>query len=132
MKLQKKLYSFLTVFFTLLLSISWAEDPVTWNVKSNHLGNQEYEVTITANLESGWHLYSQFLKSDEGPLSTYITYNLNGVFETIGLTKEINIENKYDPVWDMEISFFSHIAVFKQKVKSLNPDSLVLRVTSIT
>ena len=97
MKLQKKLYSFLTVFFTLLLSISWAEDPVTWNVKSNHLGNQEYEVTITANLESGWHLYSQFLKSDEGPLSTYITYNLNGVFETIGLTKEINIENKYDP-----------------------------------
>ena len=61
MKLQKKLYSFLTVFFTLLLSISWAEDPVTWNVKSNHLGNQEYEVTITANLESGWHLYSQFL-----------------------------------------------------------------------
>ncbi|GIR58808.1 MAG: hypothetical protein CM15mP65_13890 [Crocinitomicaceae bacterium] len=79
------------------------------------MGNQEYEVTITANLESGWHLYSQFLKSDEGPLSTYITYNLNGVFETIGLTKEINIENKYDPVWDMEISFFSHIAVFKQK-----------------
>ena len=124
MKLQKKLYSFLTVFFTLLLSISWAEDPVTWNVKSNHLGNQEYEVTITAHLESGWHLYSQFLKSDEGPLSTYITYNLNGVFETIGLTKEINIENKYDPVWDMEISFFSHIAVFKQKIKSLNPDSL--------
>ena len=83
-------------------------------------------------MESGWHLYSQFLKSDEGPLSTYITYNLNGVFETIGLTKEVNIENKYDPVWDMEISFFSHIAVFKQKIKSLNPDSLVLQATSIT
>ena len=125
MRLQRKLYSFLTVIFTLLVTVSWAEDPVTWSVKSNKLGNQEYEVTITANLESGWHLYSQFLKSDEGPLSTYITYNLNGVFETIGLTKEVNIENKYDPVWDMEISFFSHIAVFKQKIKSLNPDSLV-------
>ena len=45
MKLQRKLYSFLTVFFTLLLTISWAEDPVTWSVKSNKLGNQEYEVT---------------------------------------------------------------------------------------
>ena len=113
----KKLYSFLTIFLPYYLPLLGRRSS---NVECeiNKLGNQEYEVTITANLESGWHLYSQFLKSDEGPLSTYITYNLNGVFETIGLTKEVNIENKYDPVWDMEISFFSHIAVFKQKIKS--------------
>ena len=125
MNLSKLTSALLTIFFTLFYAYGFAEEPIKWNVRSNNLGNQEYEVTITANLESGWHLYSQFLESDEGPLSTYITYNLNGVFETIGPTKEINVENEFDPVWEMEISFFSHVAVFKQRIKSLNPDSML-------
>ena len=89
MNLSKLTSDLLTIFFILFYAYGFAEEPIKWNVRSNNLGNQEYEVTITANLESGWHLYSQFLESDEGPLSTYITYNLNGVSKLLEQQKKL-------------------------------------------
>ena len=120
---MKKLFSVVLLFIS---SICFGQNPVSWQVSSIDLGDSAYEIKIEADLEKGWHLYSQFLESDEGPLSTYITYE-NSNFELIGKTEEVGVETHMDPVWEMDISFFSNHATFIQKVKSLNPDSLLLK-----
>ena len=120
---MKKLFSVVLLFIS---SICFGQNPVSWQVSSIDLGDSAYEIKIEADLEKGWHLYSQFLESDEGPLSTYITYE-NSNFELIGKTEEVGVETHMDPVWEMDISFFSNHATFIQKVKSLNPDSLLFK-----
>jgi thiol:disulfide interchange protein DsbD len=118
-----KIFSVVLLFISV---ISFGQTPISWQVNSADLGDNTYEIKIEADLENGWHLYSQYLESDEGPLSTYITYE-NSNFELIGETEEIGVETHMDPVWEMDISFFSDHAIFIQKVKYLNPDSLLFK-----
>lgn len=120
---MKKILSVLLLLTTL---VGFSQTPVSWQVNSKSIDENTYEVKIEADLEPGWHLYSQFLESDEGPLSTYITYEANN-FELIGKTEEKGVETHMDPVWEMDISFFADHATFIQVVKSLNPDSLILK-----
>jgi len=120
---MKKLFS---VLLLLISIVSFGQNPVSWQVSSTIIGDSAYEIKIEADLDKGWHLYSQFLESDEGPLSTYITYETSN-FELIGKTEEVGVETHMDPVWEMDISFFSDHAIFIQKVKSLNPDSLLFK-----
>jgi thiol:disulfide interchange protein len=120
---MKKIFSVVLLFISL---VSFGQTPISWQVNSIDLGDNTYEIKIQADLEKGWHLYSQFLKSDEGPLSTYITYETSN-FELIGKTEEVGVETHMDPVWEMDISFFSDHAIFIQKIKSLNPDSLLFK-----
>ncbi len=120
---MKKIFSVVLLFISLF---SFGQNPISWRVNSTDLGDNTYEIKIEADLDKGWHLYSQFLESDEGPLSTYITYE-NSNFELIGKTEEVGVETHMDPVWEMDISFFSDHAIFIQKVKSLSSDSLLFK-----
>tara|TARA_B100001093_G_scaffold297504_1_gene283704 strand:- start:1278 stop:3305 length:2028 start_codon:yes stop_codon:yes gene_type:complete len=123
-----------TLFLSSLLFISIsAQNPIKWKVNANEVGENLYELEISAEIEKGWHLYSQFLESNEGydpdnsPLSTYITYELNDYIDTIGSSKEIGIETHFDPVWEAEISFFSNKASFIQLVQLSHSDSTILK-----
>ena len=123
-----------TLFISSLLFISIsAQTPIKWKVNANEVGENLYELEISAEIEKGWHLYSQFLESNEGydpdnsPLSTYITYELNDYFDTIGSSKEIGIETHFDPVWEAEISFFSNKASFIQLIQLNHSDSTILK-----
>ncbi len=123
-----------TLFISSLLFISIsAQNPIKWKVNANEVGENLYELEISAEIEKGWHLYSQFLESNEGydpdnsPLSTYITYELNDYFDTIGSSKEIGVETHFDPVWEAEISFFSNKASFIQLIQLNHSDSTILK-----
>tara|TARA_Y100000385_G_scaffold42368_1_gene39365 strand:+ start:1701 stop:3704 length:2004 start_codon:yes stop_codon:yes gene_type:complete len=126
-----RLFALLT---SLILSISLtAQNPVKWQVNSKLIDENIYEIKISAELEAGWHLYSQFLEQNEGydplnsPFSTYITFEINPNFDTIGNTKEVGVETHFDPVWESEISFFSDEATFIQLIQQKNTDSSLLK-----
>ena len=123
--MKKRLVAFLLTIFTCFTVIS--QTPTSWSVESRSIEVNTYEVKIIAEIDEGWHLYSQYLESDEGPLSTYITFESPDLFEIIDKTSEVGVETHYDPVWEMDISFFSHSATFIQKVKALNPDSSIFK-----
>ena len=123
--MEKRLVAFLLTIFACFTVLS--QTPTSWSVESRSIEENTYEVKIIAEIDEGWHLYSQYLESNEGPLSTYITYETGDLFEIIGKTIEKGVESHYDPVWEMDISFFSHSAIFIQKVKALNSDSSIFR-----
>jgi thiol:disulfide interchange protein DsbD len=125
--------NFAFFIYTFLFFSFSAQNPIKWDVKSKFIEKNLYELEISAEIEDKWHLYSQFLESNEGydpdnsPLSTYITYELNPNFDTVGNTTELGIETHFDPVWEAEISFFSNKAYFIQLVKTLNTDSTIFK-----
>jgi len=55
---MKKIFSVVILFISL---ISFGQNPISWQVSSIDLGDSSYEIKIEADLEKGWHLYSQWI-----------------------------------------------------------------------
>jgi len=110
----------LAIFLGLLLSsnsIAQILDPVSWKFNSEAISGNEYLLKIEAKIDQGWHLYSQSLPSDEGPIATEFTFDENPSVERIGKVKEPKAKTEYDPNFDMDLNFFSNSVTFSQRVK---------------
>ena len=118
-----KILLFLAVLLP-LSSIAQIYDPVNWTFSQKELSNNEFEVSFTATIEEGWHLYSQHLPNDDGPIATAFYFEGNQNVELLGDVKEPEAIAEYDPNFDMELKFFSKKVVFKQKVKVLGESGL--------
>jgi thiol:disulfide interchange protein len=93
------------------------EKPVTWTFTSKGTGNQEASLIFTANIEAGWHLYSQFIEPG-GPIPTSFTFTPSNDYELVGKVSEVTKAQKvFEKVFEMNVVFFSGKAVFVQKVK---------------
>ncbi len=74
-------------------------NPVTWSSSAESLGNNEYNVIIKAEIEDGWHLYSQNIP-DGGPVPTTFTFEENSGFQLVGKVNESdNAIELDDPVF---------------------------------
>ena len=95
-------------------------NPVSWEFGQKDLGNGEYEITMKASIEKGWHLYSQKLTRDDGPVATEFRYfNDAKEFELIGETEEKGeLHTEFDPNFNMELAYFEKEVSFVQKVKA--------------
>ncbi|MBH83582.1 MAG: thiol:disulfide interchange protein [Flavobacteriales bacterium] len=120
--MKKFLFSITLIFPTLLFSQIFS--PVQWEFSKEELGNDEYNLFFTANIDDGWYLYSQFIE-DDGPLPTSFNFFESDKYELIGKTNEEEPVKEYDPNFDMILSYFTKQVVFNQKVK-LNSDNLTL------
>ncbi|MFB9076130.1 cytochrome c biogenesis protein CcdA [Flavobacterium procerum] len=108
----------------LLLTCSFAEaqiyNPVNFKNEVHAVKNGIYELTMTASIEKGWHLYSQKVEQD-GPVPTTFSFKSNKGIELIGNVKEPEGHIVDDPVFQMRIKFFEDKAVFKQQFKLTDP-----------
>ncbi|MBZ9730023.1 thioredoxin family protein [Salegentibacter sp. JZCK2] len=96
-------------------------DPITWEASVEKENDSIFTLIFTANLEDGWHLYSQKEADiDIAPIATTFSYNNEEEnFELIGETTEPDIAPIYDQVFEADITYFEDEAVFTQKIKVL-------------
>ncbi|GGD12850.1 hypothetical protein GCM10011368_13540 [Hyunsoonleella pacifica] len=87
-----------------------------WETSVEKISEKEYDVVFTANIESGWHLYSQYIE-EGGPLPTVFKFMLNGNYTCEGKPKEENAKEVYEDVFDMNVKYFEGKVVFKQRIK---------------
>lgn len=93
------------------------QNPVKWNFSSKNVGPGETELVITATIEKGWHLYSQFIE-EGGPVPTSFTFAASPDFTLAGKVEERSkVIKAFEKVFDMNIAYFASEAVFVQKVK---------------
>src|SRR5690606_15799568 len=104
--MQKRFFTAFAVFIWATLSFAQIHEPVKWNFSSKNIKGNDVELILTAVIEKGWHLYSQNLPSDEGPIATSFNFNKNSDFELIGNVVEPKPKTDYDPNFDMEIPYF--------------------------
>lgn len=107
---------------TLLLLISASTfgqmyNPVKWSTSVEKISDKEYVLKAQAVIQSGWHLYGQYIE-EGGPSRTAFTFkNPKKNFELVGKTTEEKGHEVVDKIFDMKIKYFEDKALFTQKIK---------------
>ncbi len=92
--------------------------PVNWSHRAEKITDEEYKITFTAEIESGWYVYSQFLE-DGGPIPTAFTFTTEEGIELIGKAEEQGDHKKenFDKLFEMKLIKYAEKVAFVQKVK---------------
>ncbi|NNC83025.1 MAG: hypothetical protein HKN79_05565 [Flavobacteriales bacterium] len=101
-------------------SASGILEPVDWTFSAAPVegSDSQYDITLRAEIDEHWHLYSQNLESDFGPVPTTFTFaDSSGGFTLIGETQEGEPLVSYDPNFDMDLSYFEGTADFVQRIE---------------
>ncbi|WP_115889170.1 protein-disulfide reductase DsbD family protein [Flavobacterium cutihirudinis] len=108
------------IIFLLMLSGSifgQMYNPVKWTTSVEKISDKEYVLKAQAVIQSGWHLYGQYIE-EGGPSRTAFTFkNAKKNFELIGKTTEEKGNEVVDKIFDMKIKYFEDKALFTQKIK---------------
>ncbi len=110
----------LSIFILLLISLSsFAQilTPVKWKTEIKTLSDSEFEVIVSAKIEKGWHLYSQYIE-DGGPVPTSFEFADQNDFKLLNKTSEVpEAERVFDEIFGMSVGYFSNEARFIQKIQ---------------
>lgn len=118
-----------SLFIVLLLSMSAAllaqiNNPTTWRFSQKQISDNTYELTFTATIQAGWHLYSMNI-AEGGPIKTSFTFEDSEAYEHVGEVKAQNKEiRKHDAMFGMEIGYYEKEAIFTQIVKVNTPTTI--------
>jgi thiol:disulfide interchange protein len=97
-------------------------DPVEWEFTSFKTGENEYDLVFKAEIEDCWHIYSQTLEGDEGPLPLWFSFEENAKIEFVD--DVIECENQmlveFDPNFEMNLNFYEGQTSFRQHIKVLD------------
>ncbi|GHT50650.1 thiol:disulfide interchange protein [Bacteroidia bacterium] len=94
------------------------QEPVKWKIFLNNSG----ELTFSASIEQGWHLYDMNLPSG-GPIpTTFVFEKVQGAELSGKVTTLTGITIQYDEMFEMNISWYKNNPTFTQKIKVTDPD----------
>lgn len=96
--------------------------PIKWSYASKKLDNKQAVVFIKANLDKGWHIYSQQVA---GPIKTRLNFKKDGGYSLVGKTIEPTPISRYEQLLGMNIQYFEQSVIFQQKIKLKNAEAAV-------
>ena len=116
--MKKLSFLLLSLFSVGVLFAQKDKNPVSWSFTSKKISDKVYEVHITANISSGWHVYSQTQPKDAIALPTEFSFNKNPLIVLDGKVKEVGKMEKFvDKELDVSANQYSGKVTFVQKVK---------------
>jgi len=111
-----KKFIFISFLAVLVVGGLSAQQKISWAYSSKSLGNNKYEVHITATPPMGWHIYSQ-LTPDGGPIPTTFRFNNNALITLQGKTNEKGkVITYFDKNFKVNVKYFEGKADFIQIV----------------
>lgn len=91
-------------------------DPLDWSFSAERTGESTAEVTFTAEIKDGWHLYSQHIEG-AGPVPTSFQFEtLNGA-TLDGAAAEPEGHTEFDPNFEITLTYHENSVDFVQKLK---------------
>ena len=104
---------YLLLFLLAFSTMGFAQDKVTWDVSYNAKAGQ---IEFKATIAGGWHLYSQFIRNDIGPVPTAFVFNDNASVKWEDRISEPNPIHEYDENFEASLDFFKDQVIFKRKI----------------
>lgn len=99
-------------------------NPTKWSFSHKSLGNNEYELTLKAEIEPSWHIYSMYTP-EGGPMATVLHFEEAGKgLELLGKATENKPHKAKDAVFGVEVWSFEKEYVITQKVKVADTKAL--------
>jgi thiol:disulfide interchange protein DsbD len=111
------------VLFILGLTLSAASaqrglHPIAWQYSARKVADKTYEVHLTAQLQSGWHAYSQKQPEDAVAQPTEIRFKPNPLVGLMGKIREIGAMEKWkDEASGIQANQYANQVDFVQVVK---------------
>ena len=100
----------------------YAQEPVIWHFAAAPVTGNETTLLITADLASGWHLYSQRI-AEGGPIPTRFRFDGGDDCIPAGITHESGAASVfYDDTYEMEITWYSGKVKFSQRLNLSRPE----------
>ena len=123
---MKKFLRLITFLVMLVPFVAKAQilEPVQWTVETEKLNKNEYNIVFKAEIEDGWHLYSQNTPFG-GPMPLYFEF-----IDTLGIERQGGVQEPeaivhYSDIFEIDEHFFEHEAVFTQRVKLVDDAATV-------
>lgn len=118
---MKKIISITLALFIVFIAnaqLNAILNPVTWSFSVKKIAEKTYEVRLIANIQPGWHLFSQDQPDDAIAIPTGISFNSNPLISVVGKTKEIGKLEKYkDKKLGLSANQYSESVEFIQTIK---------------
>ncbi len=116
------------VFFLFIAGSAVAQiyNPVSWKFSQKQINDSEYVVTSHANIEKGWHTFSQHTDSN-GPIPMAFMYASSPDYRLEGKTDEDSCITQFDSTFKVVIKYFLHHANFTQKIVVHSPNGFMLK-----
>lgn len=103
-------------------------NPVKWSYTAKKVSDKVYDLYLTANVDNGWHIYSQ--DAGEGPVSTSIIFNSNPIAKPEGKVKEVGkLEKAFDKNFNSTLKYYNTKVDFIQRVKLRTSAKTVVKGT---
>lgn len=104
----------LLILFSIFLSLNLlGQSKIQWGYSYNEDHNT---IEIKAVVAEGWHLYSQHVANDIGPVPTSFAFDANDEVKLIGKVAEPTPIQKYDENFEAMLDFFENEVIFSQRV----------------
>jgi len=104
-------------------------NPLKWHTSVEKTGDDTYNLIIQADIDDGWHLYSQFTDPNGSLPIEFEWQNAKGNYKVLGKAKEIDTHQAYNKVFKVTETFFSKHAKLIQPIKLLNKDVKKIELT---
>ncbi len=101
----------LLIFFSSLFS--FAQSPVEWKISFN---KEKNEIEFKATIKEHWHLYSQHVLNEMGPVPTSFHFDAQDKITFVGPVIEPKAIEQYDSNFEATLNFFEKEVVFTRKV----------------
>ena len=75
-------------------------------------------IDIKAKIADGWHLYSQHVSNEIGPVPTSFVFKENNLIKLIGKVTEPKPIQKYDENFEAMLDFFEGEVTFSQRISA--------------
>ncbi|HEY8387564.1 MAG TPA: protein-disulfide reductase DsbD domain-containing protein [Parasegetibacter sp.] len=104
-----------------------AQNPVKWKFETVCISDSIQELIITAVIQDGWYIYSKD-NGNLGPMPTSVKFDASSEFELMGSQEEEGEKwMKFDPFFNMELAYFKHQLILKQRFKRLTNTDITLK-----
>ena len=110
--------NFLVILFLTLSFLCYSQDPITFETKVKKISENTFELVTTANIQNKWRLYSQNLLSGGAIPTEFIFDNKSQSIKLIGDVSESQSITKFDPIFQIEQSYFENQSTFTQLIET--------------
>ncbi|MDB0043271.1 thioredoxin family protein [Flavobacteriaceae bacterium] len=110
--------NFLALLFLTLSFLGYSQDPITFETQVKKISENTFELVTTANIQNNWRLYSQNLSSGGAIPTEFIFNNKSQSIKLIGDVKESQSITKFDPIFQVEQSYFVNKSIFTQLIET--------------
>ena len=104
-----KILFFLVPFFCL------TQEPIKWLTSVEKKSDNSFILYTTAKIQDNWRLYSQNLE-EGGALPTEFVFEDESIFDSFSIVSEPKPITKYDPIFQMDQSYFINEVIYSQEV----------------